>query len=258
MSIISFLSDFGYKDSYVASVKAKMLSKDKNLNIIDISHGISPFNIIEASYILRTVYNDFPAGTVHLVCVHAPARQGDKFLALKINGHYFLGADNGLFSLIYEGAPEAIVELDNPQNDYIFPAKSILAPAAVALASGVAIEDLGLVSQEMTRMLNRQLRITKNLISGHIIHVDRYGNLITNISKAIYEQVRVDRDGKVFFARESADLILPSYGMAESGDCVLVFNSNGFLEISINQGNASELLGLHIDYPVNIKFTPEL
>ncbi|HEY8402685.1 MAG TPA: SAM-dependent chlorinase/fluorinase [Cytophagaceae bacterium] len=256
MAIVTFMSDFGHRDPYVAAVKAKIISVAPDVQVIDISHHIEHFNIPHAAYVLRSVFRDFPIGTVHLVSVNAPAMEKELFVALNLEGHYFIGADNGLFSLISDENPTAIVALANDQQDVnIFPEKRILAETAALLAKGEPLENLGKPVDGIRRMMNRQLRITKTQISGHVIHVDNYGNLITNITREAFERVWQGRPYTISFARETLDVISHSYDSRDNGDCLALFNTVGYLEIAISQGNASELLGMDFDSPVNVFFT---
>jgi S-adenosylmethionine hydrolase len=226
MAIITFTSDFGPRDHYVASVKAKMLSINPSLNIVDISHEIEPCNIPHAFFVLRSCFRDFPKGTVHLVAVDAVGRKGSKFVALQLEDHYFLGNDNGLFSLISEKEPSMIAEIAVMDEQSIrFPTKEVLGKAAAHLASGSGLQDIGKYTDAIERKMNRTPRASKQQISGHVT-----------------------------FGREQHDGLHKSLNEVEGGECYVMFNSLGLLEIGINKGNACELLGLHYDSPVNIYF----
>jgi len=259
MAIITFMSDFGTKDHYVASVKAKILSMNEKQTIIDISHNINPHDIMHASFVLNAVFRDFPKGTVHLVAVDSQIKQHEKFIAIKLEDHYFLGTDNGLFSLISEVSPTLIVEIehDTPKKE-TFAAKNILANIAFQIANGEDLQTLGKVIPSFNKMTKRQLRTNKNTIAGHIVHVDAFGNLITNISKNVVEQIREARQIEILFGRENVTTIHSNYHSVEEGNCAVFFNSSDLLEITINTGNANQLLGLNFDSPVNIIFTPTL
>jgi S-adenosylmethionine hydrolase len=258
MAIITFLSDFGQRDSYVAAVKAKIFSINPNINIVDISHDISHFNIAHAAFVLRSVFRDFPKGTVHLVSVNAPSREQEKLVAVQLEEHFFVGIDNGLFSLLSEKGPSIVVELtkDAAYNN-AFPEKTILSSTAVSLASGISIYNVGKEVKSIKEMLNRQYRTTKNQIMGHVIHIDHYGNAITNISRELFERERKERSFTIAFARETIDVISDSYESMDNGDCIVMFNSMGLLEIAISQGNASELFALDQDSPVKIEFSAQ-
>jgi S-adenosylmethionine hydrolase len=223
---------------------------------VDITHSIAQFNIPHAAFVLKSVFRDFPKSTVHLVSVNAPSRQPDRLIAIKLEEHYFVGVDSGLFPLISEKEPSVVVEL-RPDASFspVFPDRTVLAVAAVALASGGNIYNLGKQVKGINKMLNRQLRVTEEQISGHVVHVDHYGNVITNISREIFEKVRNERKFVIHVGRESLDQVSSLYQEVDNGDCVALFNSSGYLEIAINQGNASELLGLGFDSPVTIEFS---
>jgi S-adenosylmethionine hydrolase len=255
MAIITFMSDFGHRDHYVAAVKAKIWSINPNINVVDITHSIEHFNIPHAAFVLRSVFRDFPKGTVHLVSVNSPTKLKDKMIAVKMEEHYFVGADTGLFSLLSDKETIVAVEL-MPDANYspVFPDRTLLATVAVSLASGISIYDLGKQVESVRKMLNRQLRITKDQIGGHVIHVDNYGNLITNISKEVFEKIGNQRSFVIHFGMETLDAIVDSYDSVDNGDCMAVFNGNGYLEIAISQGNASSLLGLDYDSPVMVGF----
>jgi S-adenosylmethionine hydrolase len=255
MAIITFMSDFGHRDSYVAAVKAKIYSINPNINIVDLSHEIEHFNLAHAAFVLRSVFRDFPKGTVHLVSVHAPQHGKDRMIAMKVEEHYFVGTDNGLFSLVTDKQPTVIVELiKDGAFQSTFPEKTILSSTAVSLASGISIYNVGKQITEFKQLLNRMPRVTKEGIYGSVIHIDNYGNLITNISKEAFDKVRKDRTFTISFAREMTDVISESYESKENADCVVVFNSHGLLEIAISQGSATALLGLSYDSPVKVNF----
>jgi len=254
MALITFLSDFGYRDYYTAAVKAKILSINPSLRIVDISHDVNHFDIAHGSNLLKSVFRDFPKDTVHLVAIDS-AGVVDQYIALYLEDHYFVGPDNGFFGLISEISAQAAVALQMPKKySETFPSKDILAPAAAKLASTANIHELGKDIKEYKKMLPRISRASKKTISGHVVHVDHYGNLITNIRQNDFEILSKDKTFRVSFGRERIDNVHSHYNDTDDGDCCLIFNERGFLEIAINKGNAAELLGLDVDSPVNITF----
>jgi S-adenosylmethionine hydrolase len=255
MAIITFMSDFGMSDHYVSAVKAKILSMNPGLNIIDISHEIEPFNIAHAAYVIKSVFRDFPKGTVHLIAVNSHGERNNRYLTSKIDNHYFVVPDIGILSLINEEEPRMMVELVSKNDDHSsFPAKNILAKAAAMLASGSGMNDVGAYTKDYLRKIDRKFRATKKQISGNVIRVDHFGNLITNIEQKVFDLLRKDRQFLIHFGREKADLINNSYGDADDGDCFVIFNDLGLLEIGINKGNASKLIGLKYDSAISIIF----
>ena len=253
MHFITFLSDFGYRDHYVASVKARMLSSQPNAQIIDISHAVEPFDIAHAVHVLASVYRDFPEGTVHLVAVDTQGTKSGKYLAAKYKGHYFLAADNGIISLLTDSEPEELVEIAT-EMPTAAPARDWLAPAALHLANGGHLEDIGTKTTHMRQLLNRQLRLNDHSITGHVVHVDHYGNLITNITRDSIETIGHERSFTIQFAREKATRISDRFTQQPEGECVCVYNSQNILVIGINKGNAAELLGLDFDSQVDVHF----
>ncbi len=255
MAIITFLSDFGERDHYVAAVKAKILSLDPAINIVDISHNIASCDMAHAAYVLKAVFKDFPEGTVHIVGVNTAGQPGDRCIAAKIEGHYFVGTDNGLLGLISEHEAEGQVALAE-ENTHAgsFRAKQVFAPAAVKLASGTPLDSIGEPIDHFKKSLGRHLKANKSLISGHVIRVDHYGNLITNIDKTTFDILSKQKTYNITFGRENSRRVHDNINTVDAGDIFIIFNDQHYLEIGINQGNAAELLGLAYDSPVMINF----
>jgi len=258
MAIITFMSDFGRSDHYVSAVKAKILSINPGLRIIDISHEIEPFNLAHAAYVMKAVFRDFPKGTVHLIAVNSHAERSLRYLTAKMEDHIFVGPDNGILSLINEQEPSMIAELfDSSDEHFSFPSRQIMAKAAAMLASGSSMNDVGAYTRDYVRKIDRKFRATKKQISGNVIRVDHYGNLISNIEEEVFNIIKKERDFTIQFGREKTEKVNASYHEVDDGDCFVIFNSLGLLEIGINKGNAAELLGLKYDSPVNIIFEDE-
>jgi hypothetical protein len=255
MAIVTLLTDSGEGDHYVAAIKAKILSVNPGLTIIDITHRLPPCDIGHAAFVLRSAFRDFPKGTVHLVGVHATGQRDDASIALQLEDHFFVGADNGLFGLISEKSHQNLVELNSINTiQTTFPEKEIFAPAAAKLASKVAITDLGKSMATFKKMIDRQVKATKKQIAGHIIKVDNFGNLITNIPKETFDFLSKGKVYTIQFGGEKFRKINTQYNQVEEGECFILFNNIGLLEIGIYKGNASELLGLAYDSMVNITF----
>ena len=256
MAVITFTSDFGYTDHYVAAVKARIITHAPQTTIVDITHAVEPFNIPQAEYVLGSVFSEFPEGTVHLVAVDTHGSRKGRFHAARYKGHYFLLADNGLLSLLTEGRPDKVVELSTDGQLYPFPAKELLAPAAAFLAKGGDMDVLGEPTQNFRKLLNRQLRLLDHSITGHVIHVDRYGNLITDITRECIDTIAHGRTYTIHFGRETIGKINPTYNQVDEGDCCCIYNSQNQLCIGINKGHAAELLGLGFDSQIDVRFYP--
>lgn len=259
MPLATFLSDYGLTDHYVAAVKARIFRDCPKATVVDITHHIGNGNIAQAGYCLRSVFRDFPKGTVHLVAVGAASDKKKRFLVVEMEGHFFVGPDNGVCSLISDEEPERCVLLPtDPSMNAAFPGKFVLAPTVAELLNGTKIEELGEPCKVHERKLYRQLSQSANAIQGHIIHIDHYGNLITNIDSDTFNELRRGRRFAIRFGYERFNAIYSHYNSKEYGDCVMLFNSQNLLEIAINQGNAAQLLGLNLNSSVAIDFEVEV
>lgn len=255
MPIVTLLTDSGESDHYVASIKAKVLSTNPGITIVDISHAIKSCDIGHAAFVTKSVFREFPKGTVHLIGVDAGGNRGEQPVALQLEDHFFVGADNGFFGLISEKSHQYIVQLNSISPIVTtFPERDIFATAAAKLASGISITDLGKPLQAFKKMIDRQVKTTKKQITGQVVHVDGAGNLITNIPREAFEILSKDKGYTIQFGGEKFKRINSQYHQADEGECFILFNTLGLLEIGIYKGHASELLGLSYDSVVNIVF----
>ncbi|MGI4742283.1 MAG: SAM hydrolase/SAM-dependent halogenase family protein [Janthinobacterium lividum] len=274
MGVLTLLTDFGYRDHYVAALKARLLYLAPTLPVMDITHGVEPYNIAHAVHVLRAVFRDFPLGTTHLITVSdygaspAGAVAAPAWHAALHEGHYFVAADNGLLALLCDGLPERLVRLSavapptpaagSVTATTLHPTRDVLAPAAARLALGQPLDSLGLPTAELYSLTNRQLRLQDNRVTGHVVHVDHYGNLITNISRTAVEAVGRGRVATIKFGRENVRELRPHFAAAPPSEIVCTFNSQDCLCIAINQGHASELLSLYFDSQVDVWFEAEV
>ena len=260
MAIITITSDLGSKDSYLASIKGSIYSELESAKIVDITNDITPFNIQQAAYVLRNCFKDFPHGTIHIISIDDELTSQNEHLAVKANGHYFIGTDNGLFSLLLnEMKAEKIVRLNISQstNCITFATKNIFVPTACHLARGGTMEVIGTEVADF-EIKNTELKavIEKNLIRGVVIYVDRYGNAITNISKEVFEGVQKGRNFSILFGREDEKITIIStkYKEVSPPEKLAIFGENNLLQIAMNQGEANKLLGLNLHEIIRIEF----
>ena len=260
MAIITLITDLGDTDSYLASVKGAIYSQLEEVQIVDISNHIKPFNIQQAAYTLRNCFKDFPLGTVHIISVDDELSIKNEHLAVKAHDHYFIGSDNGLFSLLFnEIKPEKIVRLNISltTNCMTFSAKNIFVPAACHLARGGTMEIIGTTINnfEVTKMGLKAVLET-DTIRGSVIYIDNYGNSITNISKDEFKQVQKGRSYTILFGREDERIaeISKKYKDVSTAEKLALFGENNHLQIAINQGDASKLLGLKLHEIIRVEF----
>jgi hypothetical protein len=260
MALITLTTDLGTSDSYLASVKGAIHSQLEDAKVIDISNHIEPFNIQEAAYILRNCFKDFPAGTVHIISVDDELSTTNEHLAVKAYGHYFIGADNGFFTLLFSDIrPEKIVKLDISltSNCMTFAAKNIFIPAACHLARGGTMEIIGTTINcfEVQRIELKPV-LQKDMIRGSVVYIDSYGNAITNITRNEFGQIKNGRSFTILFGREDEMIteLCDKYKEVTTSEKLALFGENNQLQIAINKGNASKLLGLTLHEIVRIEF----
>ncbi|NTW32595.1 MAG: SAM-dependent chlorinase/fluorinase [Bacteroidetes bacterium] len=257
MAIITLTSDCGLKDHYIGAVKGALLTLLPDVTIIDITHDIPAFDIEPASYIIRNSYNNFPKGTIHIIGINTEASIEAPHIVMFYNGHYFIGADNGIFSLIVEGKPEKIIELNISQDsDYFtFSMRDVFVKAAYLIAKGEKLESLGFEKNSLNEMIQLKPIEEQNAIKGNVIYIDRYENVITNISEELFRKVGKKRKFVISFrGGYEIDTINTAYKDAEAGEKLALFGSSGYLEIAINMGNASSLINLKLKDSVRIDF----
>lgn len=258
MGIITLTTDLGHKDFYQAALKGSLLSLFPAARIIDISHDITPFDLQQAAFILKNAYKYFPKNTVHLIGIDSVYNENVRYLALKYNGYYFIGADNGIFSLIFENHPEEIVEISIIQDLKFlhFPLTDIFAKAACHLAKGGKLSEIGEPTTELVQRRVFEPIVDEDSIRGSVIYIDSFQNVITNIHKELFTRVQKDRPFVLYFRRnETITQLSWHYNEVHEGEKLCLFGISNYLEIAINKGNASGLLGLQTDDVVRIEFT---
>jgi S-adenosylmethionine hydrolase len=256
LPIITLTTDLGNKDYYVPSAKGFLLSKLPEANITDITHQIKPFRIDDASFVLRSCYADFPPGTIHLISVDTTTTSETRFIAVKAKGHFFLCHDNGMVSLVVEEEDmEEVVEIPFTDPDLIFPLKHILVPASVTIVEWGGITSIGSPVFNYVRKANMRPQIEDAFIRGAVIYIDNLGNAITNIDKASFDRFSKGRKFQIYYSRRDYfDKICNHYNEVPEGEKVCLFGTNGFLEIAINKGSATALLGIGPDHSILIEF----
>ena len=256
MPIVTLTSDLGVKDYYVAIVKGKILSRVPTAQLVDITHDITPFNIQEAAFVLKNTFPHFPAKTIHLVSVHAETRADTKVVIVEFENHLFVGMDNGLFALMTDDQPGKIYAVpDKTGQKTAFPAKDWMSDVVSDLLEGKSPASLGAPLSALESKTYLRPPDNSFIMRASIVYIDRFGNLITNVNKERFEKIRAGRDFVINYKRnEELRDISTTYNDVPEGERLCLFNSSGFLEIAINKGNASQLLGLHLDNMIQIEF----
>ena len=275
MAIITLTTDFGLKDHFAGAIKGSILKELDDAKIVDISHGISPFNIQECAYILENAYSSFPKGTIHIIGVDSEPTQENQHIAVLLDGHYFVSANNGVIGLITsETKPEKVVEIDirNPQASS-FPEMDVFVQIACHIARGGTLEVVGKPFDGLKDLTGFLPTVTDNgkKISGSVIYIDNYGNVVTNIQKNFFEAYRKGRDFEINARTTKIKQIHNRYSdiinfelekdkRKGAGDVLALFNSSNYIELAIYKsdlktvGGASSLLGLDYRDTITIDF----
>jgi len=258
MAIITLTSDWGTSDYYLAAVKGTILAQLPDVNIVDISHHIAAFDVESAAFTIQQCFRSFPQGTVHLIGINSEESKETPHTIVKAHGQYFVGADTGIFSMILEDEEaEAIIEIDIPLDSdfYTFSTRDRFVKAAVQLIKGTPLHDLGFQREELNKRLPFLPATTADSIKGMVIHVDAYENLITNINAKTFKAIKQNRPFEIYCSGYRIRKISEGYQDVEVADLVALFGSHGMLEIAINQGKASSLLGIKRNTSVFISFS---
>ncbi|MDP3775620.1 MAG: SAM-dependent chlorinase/fluorinase [Gemmatimonadales bacterium] len=237
-TVVTLLTDFGTADGYVAEMKGVLLRAAPGIVLVDLTHDISPGDIESGAYVLGRAWNAFPEGAVHVAVVDPGVGTTRRGLAAEVGGHRFVAPDNGLLSWVFETGPTMIVSLPvPPKASRTFHGRDLFAPAAARLALGAGLADLGGKVEDAVRLPRpTPVREGRDLV-GVVVHVDRFGTLITNIPGA-----RVAEDATVRIG--PYDLALRStFDDVPSGDPVAFVGSGGAVEIAVRDGRADSALG---------------
>lgn len=257
MAIITLTTDLGYKDIYQAALKGSIYKLLPTANIVDITNSVAAYNIQQAAFILKNSFYYFPDATVHLIGIDTVFNTETRYLAINYKNHYFVGADNGIFSLMFDTVPEEIVEINIMQDLKFlhFPLADIFVKAACHLAEGGKMDEIGISVTDIEKKMNLQPIVEKNLIKGAVIYIDSFQNVITNITKEFFSTVQQGRQFTLSFKRnETINHLSWHYNEVPEGEKLCLFGISDHLEIAINKGNASGLLGLTLGDSVIIDF----
>ncbi|MBR5215391.1 MAG: SAM-dependent chlorinase/fluorinase [Bacteroidales bacterium] len=259
MAIITLTSDWGLSGYYVPSVKGAIYSALPNANIVDISHEIEPFDIRSAAFIIKNCYNNFPKGTIHIIAVDTEESSTNPHIVVKYDDHYFIGTDNSIFSLIIgQNDYEAVtIEVVQDTDFFTFSTRDRFVKVAVMIHNGVSLSDIG-GPYDIKERIEIKPSYTSNEIHGLVNYIDNYENLITNIPKSLFDKVRGGRNFtiKICSGIYKINEIRNAYQEkdVQIADLIALFGTHGFLEIAMNRGKASSLLGMERDSAVDIYF----
>ncbi len=266
-SIITLTSDFGSKDPFAASVKGVILKINPQVQIVDISNDVNPQDIWEAAYTLKCAYTHFPKGTVHLAVVDPGVGSSRRPIIAVTESYYFVGPDNGLFTLIYQDAERLRVHHITSAHYFLpspgptFHGRDVFAPVAGWLSKGIPSGNFGDEITDFIKLNVPSPKVAGNTIDGHIIHIDRFGNIITNI---LYKDIQPllpegeDLGGvNVTIAGKEVKGLKKFYAEAAPGVPGAIINGSGALEIFLFKQNARATLSVKRGETVRLAVAPK-
>ncbi|MDX1438763.1 MAG: SAM-dependent chlorinase/fluorinase [Rubricoccaceae bacterium] len=261
MPLVTLTTDFGLNDAYVATMKGVMLQIDSRLRFVDITHNVDAQDVMGAAFVLNQAIPHFPAGAVHLVVVDPDVGGNQKPIAARIGNSFFVGRDNGLLALLLrDRKPELLVALDNSaywrtsSPSKTFHGRDIFAPVAAHIASGKKLTQVGTPLEEFQKLHWAHPLADEEGIQGFVVHIDHFGNCITNIAGSTLEGNSRSKNAKCYVGSAILQGIQSTYGDVQQGEPLALIGSSGYLEVAINGGNAAELLTIHKGSPVSLVF----
>ncbi len=260
--IITLMTDFGDSDAYVGAMKGAILSIAPDAAVVDIAHNIPPFNLLSAAYLLTTYFAEFPPGTAHIAVVDPGVGGARDCLAVKAAGRYLLLPDNGIAGMALDAAGDgwearriANPALMAPKVSPTFHGRDVFAPAAARLVSGFPFSEVGPATFRIERLKAASVSIAPGSVSGAVVHIDRFGNFITNVMDE-----HIDRaGGKAFFVTIGEYTIMglsETYESRPPGELLAYVGSSGRLEIGVSRGRASDIVGKPVGSPVTVRSRP--
>jgi S-adenosylmethionine hydrolase len=243
--ILTLTTDFGLADHYVGTMKGVILGICPQAQIVDISHEVQPFAIREGAYLIAQAYQYFPKKTVHVVVVDPGVGSSRRPILVEAAGQYFIAPDNGVLSMIYQSEKSKIRLIANERYfrhpvSRTFHGRDIFAPVAAHIAAGVPPARAGKLIEDYLRPgFGKPVRTGKRTWTGEILHIDRFGNIVTNFHASDFPDLE-RRDFSVAIGPVEIEVLARNYTECSEGELFLIVGSSGYLEVSMNQGSAAE------------------
>lgn len=248
--VITLMTDFGSNDHFVGVMKGVILNINPKVRIADITHAVPPQDVHGAAFLIDSTYSYFPDGTIHVVVVDPGVGGQRRAIICQTDTAYFVCPDNGILSYILDSnTAHRVVLLDNAtywlsEISNTFHGRDIFAPAAAHLSRGISLRQFGDAVNNVVRLPVHIPQVTKTAIVGSVIWIDQFGNLITNLTSAMLESFGMDNGYVIRAGSAEIRQLNCAYAESEKGKCLAIIGSSGYMEISVNQGSAAQVLGL--------------
>jgi S-adenosylmethionine hydrolase len=256
--VITLTTDFGFSDHFVGVMKGVILGIAPRARLVDITHNITPFEVNEAAFAIAQAWRYFPKGTIHVVVVDPGVGSERRPLLVEAGGHYFIGPDNGVFSMIYDAGPYKVREITNTKMmrtrvSRTFHGRDVFAPAAAHLARKAPLKKFGrLVSDAVRTAELASTRTARNQWTGRVLKIDHFGNLITNFHVDAFADVKT-QPFELRVGLERIHRLALTYSETELNELFVIAGSSGYLEVVANQGNAAKITGCGTGAPVELE-----
>jgi S-adenosylmethionine hydrolase len=247
-NLITLMTDFGDSEGYAGVMKGVMSCINPKAQFIDIAHDVPAHDVFHGAFVLGTAYAFFPAGTVHLAVVDPGVGSFRRPVAVSAGDHFFVGPDNGVFTFVLEESEFEAREIAEEKYTLggvrtTFDGRDVFAPVASYLSLGVAISEFGPRIDEPVMLSIPEPESHDDSIEGHVLHIDRFGNIVTNIRMDRFRDVLVPGRCSVRIGASTTDRVLGAYSEGHPGEPFCIWGSHGYLEMAVNGGRASELTG---------------
>jgi S-adenosylmethionine hydrolase len=245
--VITLLTDYGLRDIYVGVVRGVIIGIAPQAHVVDLSHEVAPQAVAEAAFLLDSAAPYFPWGTIHVSVVDPGVGTERRIICARTARATYLAPDNGLLARVLERDPPAhLISVEDPRFflprvSTTFHGRDIFAPVAAHLANGLDPRALGPEVKELQPLpMPRPREVRPGVLAGEVIHVDRFGNVVTNVGEPFARRI----EGAMLGATRVEGPVCRAYGDKEEGEPLLIFGSSGFLEVSVNGGDAARTFGV--------------
>lgn len=255
MPIVTLTTDWGNGDYYLGRLKGRILSAAPNVVFADITHHVQPFNTLQAAFILRATYSCYPKGSIHLVGVNSEPSPSNPITLVWANEYFFIGPNDGMFSIVLDEEPDAIIQLNYDEKQNGFRALDMITNTVDCICNGKPLHGIG-VETTLKKEHIGKAAYNEDSISGYVSYIDSFGNAITNITKELFFRVGQGRRFEILVQSNFSKIteISSYYDAVRSGRMLAIFNSFDLLELAINQGNISQLESLENKSSIRVKF----
>ncbi len=261
ISVVTLLTDFGDRDYFVASMKGVILGINNQTRIIDVSHQIKPHSIEEAAFLLNATYHYFPDGTIHVVVVDPGVGSSRRGLLVTTSRFFFVAPDNGVLSYIFENELNVEVrQIENRQfrldsEGATFDGRDLFAPSAAWLTRGQTPGAYGRLVTDYERLSIPKPEVRGGILHGRVAYIDHFGNAITNITPGdikSLKEITKQKEFSIQIGETTIQELKTHYAQGTPDTVSALVNSNGLIEIFLQQGRASEKLGVKLGDPIHV------